>query len=152
METDAGPGCVQPDVALLAEFRSWLGRERGLSPVSVCCYSKQSKAFLAGIGGSVNDNVERWKKAVTDPAGGEADMKVRTQTVQGIKVTLVTGDGTYSAMTGGGVTVPKPGSGFRGAIIEGPQGLVFVRLAGPAADVTAATPAWLQLVLGVRKQ
>jgi site-specific recombinase XerD len=37
--------------ALLAEFRSWLGRERGLSPVSVRCYSKQAKAFLAAIGG-----------------------------------------------------------------------------------------------------
>jgi hypothetical protein len=37
---------------LLAEFRRWLDRERGLSPVSVRCYSKQSKAFLAGIGGA----------------------------------------------------------------------------------------------------
>jgi integrase/recombinase XerD len=52
METDAGPGCVQPDMALLAEFCGWLGRERGLSPVSVRCYAKQSKAFLAGIGGA----------------------------------------------------------------------------------------------------
>jgi site-specific recombinase XerD len=52
METDAGPGCVQPDMTLLAEFRGWLDRERGLSPVSVRCYAKQSKAFLAGIGGA----------------------------------------------------------------------------------------------------
>ena len=52
MGMDAGPGCVQPDVALLAEFRGWLDRERGLSAVSVRCYSKQSKAFLAGIGGA----------------------------------------------------------------------------------------------------
>ena len=55
METDAGPGCVQPDgdsAVLLAEFGTWLDRERGLSPVSVRCYSKQSKAFLAGIGGT----------------------------------------------------------------------------------------------------
>ena len=55
MESDVGPGCVRPDedgAALLAEFRTWLGRERGLSPVSVRCYSKQSKAFLAGIGGA----------------------------------------------------------------------------------------------------
>jgi len=37
--------------ALLAEFRTWLNRERGLSPVSVRCYSKQVKAFLAAIGG-----------------------------------------------------------------------------------------------------
>ena len=35
MEMDAGPGCGQPDVVLLAEFRGWLDRERGLSPVSV---------------------------------------------------------------------------------------------------------------------
>ena len=41
-----------PGAALLAEFRGWLDRERGLSPVSVRCHSKQSKAFLAGIGGA----------------------------------------------------------------------------------------------------
>ncbi|WP_241251082.1 hypothetical protein [Candidatus Protofrankia californiensis] len=52
MKMGAGPGCVQPDVALLEEFGGWLDRERGLSPVSVRCYSKQSKAFLAGIGGA----------------------------------------------------------------------------------------------------
>jgi integrase/recombinase XerD len=52
MGVDSSPGCAQPDVALLAEFRGWLDRERGLSPVSVRCYSKQSKAFLAGIGGA----------------------------------------------------------------------------------------------------
>jgi len=52
METYPGPGCVPPDVVLLAEFRDWLDRERGLSQVSVRCYSKQSKAFLAEIGGA----------------------------------------------------------------------------------------------------
>ena len=55
METDAGPGwraAGGDSTALLAEFRTWLDRERGLSPVSVRCYSKQSKAFLAGIGGA----------------------------------------------------------------------------------------------------
>jgi site-specific recombinase XerD len=54
METDAGPGCVQPDgdsAVLLAEFRTWLDRERGLSPVSVRCYFKQAKYFLGVIGG-----------------------------------------------------------------------------------------------------
>jgi len=52
METDADSGCVQADAALLTQFRGWLERERGLSPVSVRCYSMQSKAFLAGIGGA----------------------------------------------------------------------------------------------------
>jgi integrase/recombinase XerD len=44
METDDDSG------GLLAEFCTWLDRERGLSPVSVRCYSKQAKAFLAAIG------------------------------------------------------------------------------------------------------
>jgi site-specific recombinase XerD len=54
METDVGAGCApagEGRTRLLAEFRTWLGRERGLSPVSVGCYCKQAKAFLAVIGG-----------------------------------------------------------------------------------------------------
>jgi len=55
METDVGAGCVQAadgdSAGLLAEFRMWLDRERGLSPVSVRCYSKQAKYFLAAVGG-----------------------------------------------------------------------------------------------------
>lgn len=54
METDVGLGCAQPDgdsAALMEEFRMWLDRERGLSPVSVRCYSKQAKYFLAAAGG-----------------------------------------------------------------------------------------------------
>jgi integrase/recombinase XerD len=54
METDTVAGCVSADeesTGLLAEFRTWLDRERGLSPVSVRCYSKQARYFLAAIGG-----------------------------------------------------------------------------------------------------
>jgi integrase/recombinase XerD len=55
MGTDVAARCVAGEGDggwLLAEFRAWLDRERGLSPVSVRCYSKQAKAFLAVIGGS----------------------------------------------------------------------------------------------------
>jgi site-specific recombinase XerD len=44
-------GTDDDSAVLLAEFRAWLGRERGLSPVSVRCYSKQAKYFLAAVGG-----------------------------------------------------------------------------------------------------
>jgi site-specific recombinase XerD len=44
-------GTDDDSAVLLAEFRTWLGRERGLSPVSVRCYSKQAKYFLAAVGG-----------------------------------------------------------------------------------------------------
>ena len=49
METGDDARCMAGDKAgraLLAEFCTWLDRERGLSPVSVRCYSKQAKAFL----------------------------------------------------------------------------------------------------------
>jgi integrase/recombinase XerD len=44
-------GTDDDSAVLLAEFRAWLDRERGLSPVSVRCYSKQAKYFLAAVGG-----------------------------------------------------------------------------------------------------
>ncbi len=44
-------GTDDDSARLLAEFRTWLDRERGLSPVSVGCYSKQAKYFLAAVGG-----------------------------------------------------------------------------------------------------
>jgi integrase len=55
MDTDVGargaPAGGGGSAGLLAEFRTWLDRERGLSLVSVRCYAKQAKAFLAAIGG-----------------------------------------------------------------------------------------------------
>src|SRR5215470_8549065 len=39
---------------LLAEFSSWLARERGLSPVTVRCYAKQGRVFLAGLPGPLD--------------------------------------------------------------------------------------------------
>jgi site-specific recombinase XerC len=44
-------GTDDDSAVLLAEFRTWLDQERGLSPVSVRCYSKQAKYFLAAVGG-----------------------------------------------------------------------------------------------------
>lgn len=54
METNMDPGGVRPagdSTVLLAEFGRWLGRERGLSTVTVRCYSKQARYFLAAVGG-----------------------------------------------------------------------------------------------------
>jgi integrase/recombinase XerD len=44
-------GTDDDSAVLLAEFRTWLDQERGLSPVSVRCYSRQAKCFLAAVGG-----------------------------------------------------------------------------------------------------
>ncbi len=63
METDGDARCVlagdgdEDGAALLAEFRTWLSRERGLSPVSVRCYVKQARAFLAALPGAAEEAV-----------------------------------------------------------------------------------------------
>ncbi|HTF08016.1 MAG TPA: site-specific integrase [Asanoa sp.] len=63
METDGDVCCaVAGDVdedgtALLAEFRTWLSRERGLSPVSVRCYVKQARPLLAALPGAPEEAV-----------------------------------------------------------------------------------------------
>jgi site-specific recombinase XerD len=47
---DAGAGSGSgPAAALLAEFGAWLAGERGLSPVTVRCYRKHARVFLAGL-------------------------------------------------------------------------------------------------------
>jgi integrase/recombinase XerD len=54
METNTLAGGVPPggdSTELLAEFGRWLDRERGLSQVTVRCYSKQARYFLAAAGG-----------------------------------------------------------------------------------------------------
>lgn len=55
METGEGAGDLAGDgdetTVLLAGFRAWLIRERGLSAETVRCYGNQVKAFLAAAGG-----------------------------------------------------------------------------------------------------
>jgi hypothetical protein len=48
--------------ALLAEFSTWLSRERGLSPVTVRCYVKQSRAFLAALPGRQARRCASWTR------------------------------------------------------------------------------------------
>jgi site-specific recombinase XerD len=54
MELDEAVRGVARDedsTALLAKFGAWLDRERGLSAMTVRCYCKQAKYFLAAVGG-----------------------------------------------------------------------------------------------------
>jgi site-specific recombinase XerD len=48
-----------PVEGLLAEFRSWLAEERGLSAVTVRCYCKQARSFLAGLPEPLDASLQR---------------------------------------------------------------------------------------------
>jgi integrase/recombinase XerD len=57
---DAGGGSeAGPAAALLAEFGAWLTGERALSPVTVRCYRKHARVFLAGLPGPLDETVQR---------------------------------------------------------------------------------------------
>ncbi|MCH7813421.1 MAG: hypothetical protein IID40_05305 [Planctomycetes bacterium] len=96
-------------------------------------------AVFAGIGGSVQANIDRWVGQFRDPA--KADQKPATETFQkgGLKVTIVRAGGTHTAATmnpNEPHAAPMAGSALFGIIVEGgPGGNVFLKTVGPAATV-----------------
>jgi len=95
--------------------------------------------FGTGQGGTVESNLERWKGQVVGPDGKPADAKIAKRTIHGLAVTTIDTSGDYTGM-GGPMTASKSAqSNYRllGAIIEGPDGNVFVKLTGPAKTVAA---------------
>jgi hypothetical protein len=65
--------------------------------------------------------------------GNENAAKIETQEIAGAKVTLVSTEGTYaSGMPGGGPVTEMSNYALLGAIIEQPDGNVFVKMTGPA--------------------
>lgn len=108
-------------------------------------------AFFARVGGDVQSNINRWKGQVTSEGGSPADAKITEATAGGMKLTIVSMEGTYSAMTMG-ATKAMPGFGFRGAILEAPGGNIFVRLTGPAAKVREADEAFRGMLMGAVRE
>lgn len=92
--------------------------------------------FGPGQGGGVEQNIERWLGQFTDPREkiGAATAKAK---VGETNVTMVEAKGTFSSGMPGGPATPLPGYALLGAILESPEGDVFVKLTGPEALVTA---------------
>jgi hypothetical protein len=99
--------------------------------------------FDAGQGGNTADNVTRW----FDQFSG-SDEKRKTETVQSgsIKITFATTEGTFSSGMPGGPTKPMTGYALCGAILEGPNGTVFVKMTGPESVVKASTDAFKKMI------
>lgn len=93
-------------------------------------------------GGSVQDNLARWKGMVTKADGSGADATEATIEVQSVKVHTIEMTGAYveGGMMGGGTK--RENWMFRGAIIETPGQLSVVRMTGPADVMTAQKDAW----------
>lgn len=91
--------------------------------------------FGAGAGGSVQANIGRWLGQFKD----QKNSKQEEKTVNGVKITYVTTEGTFmSGPPFGGPQTPTPDSALLGAIVEGKEGNVFVKMTGPLATVKGA--------------
>jgi hypothetical protein len=99
--------------------------------------------FGEGNGGGVEPNVQRWLGQIA----GKADAnKVEKQDFSGVKVTLVSAEGTLKAAPMAGIAEELPNAALLGAILEHGEGAVFVKMTGPAALVKESREKFLALV------
>jgi hypothetical protein len=99
--------------------------------------------FGAGQGGSVAENVTRW---FAQFPGNEDKRKTETVQAGSVKITYATTEGTFSSGMPGGPTTPMSGYALCGAILESPDGNVFIKMTGPAAVVKSASEAFKKMV------
>jgi hypothetical protein len=94
--------------------------------------------FGPGQGGGIDSNISRWLGQFTE-AGDQLKPVIEKAEVKGTKVTRVrVAKGTFSSGMPGGPTTPMADYALYGAILESPQGDVFVKMTGPAELVNAA--------------
>ncbi len=109
-----------------------------------------SRLVFFNTGGSAQMNIDRWKGQMKEDDGQPSRADVQTMNVAGAKVTTVQMEGTYTGMNMGGASAPQRDTMFLGAIFEGRQGQVQIRLTGPYRDVKALLPLWKAMIEGAQ--
>lgn len=109
-------------------------------------------AFFLNVGGDAASNIERWRTQFVDSAGTAPPADVTRRTIAGCKVSLVAIKGLFKGGQPGGPAADSPDYGLRGAVIEGPQGNVFIKFIGPEATLLEHEAAWQSMMNGMRKQ
>jgi hypothetical protein len=104
--------------------------------------------FGGGQGGDVQANVQRWLRQFDSKP--DAD-KTASQQVGNTKITLVSTEGTYHSGMPGGPTTPVADQALVGAILESPDGNVFVKMTGPEALVKATRQKFIDFITTAAK-
>lgn len=111
--------------------------------------------YYFGTGaGTIDANIDRWIGQIQQPDGSTTKDKSKraTQTVNGLRLTLVDAEGTYVAEMRPGSTerYNKPGFRLRAAVVETPRGPYYLKMTGPAKTVGAADAAFTAFVGSLR--
>lgn len=101
--------------------------------------------FGPGNGGGTQANVDRWYGQFQEP---RAQIKAKSEAVKvgNVPVTYVYAEGTYSSGMPGGPKTPLPNHALIGAIIEGSEGSVFIRMVGPIELAKASNAEFRKMV------
>lgn len=99
--------------------------------------------FPPGSGGSVQANVDRWSGQFIST---EAPAGIFQPEGTALPLTTVRLAGTLRGGTPGGPAQDSPASLLLGAILESPDGLVVVKLAGPKTAVSTEEKIFTELV------
>ncbi len=99
--------------------------------------------FGEGGAGGVEANAQRWLKQFTGKPEAE---KISAQDIAGVKVTIVSTEGTFTSGMPGGPATTMENSALLGAMIENPDGLVFVKMTGPDETVKGAREKFLEFL------
>jgi hypothetical protein len=104
--------------------------------------------FGAGEGGSVDDNVHRWVEQFTQPDGRPSSevAQITHRDASGMPITVVDVSGHYGGMGPSGAAADVGDQRMLGAIVEGPEGLVFFKLIGPADVVEIGRDAFERML------
>jgi len=99
-------------------------------------------------GGPVDENINRWKNQFRKPGGepGSVEPDIEEMTVDGMPITIAEFEGEWMPM---GATSFQRNQKAIFAIVESPDGKVFIRFGGPAATVNANREDVLDMIRGL---
>lgn len=111
-------------------------------------------AFFAPIGGSIQDNIDRWIGQFSQPDGSDSKSRSSVEDLQGdqypFKLVSLPGTMLASSMPGMPPMPEKTGWMMLGAIFETPSGPWYIKGTGPEKTMAAAKEKFLTLCKSVR--
>jgi hypothetical protein len=103
--------------------------------------------FGKGQGGAVEPNLARWRGQFSSSDGTPVREKITRDSTGAFPITVAEYTGTYARGVGAGdASQAKPNQTLVAAIVETPQGTIFVQLFGPSAAVATQRDAAVRFV------
>jgi hypothetical protein len=106
--------------------------------------------FGPGQGGSADANIARWTGQFSSPDGGPVTPEVTTLDGATFPTTVVDLEGSYARGIGMGGSEAEPDQELVAAIVETPEGSLFLQLHGDQEAVAAVRNDYLAMVSSIQ--